>query len=66
MTCSPDSDPDEMKIRLESSMSKGKRYTEDLILGILREMDAGASMAAVAKADGVSGPMPLVNEIRRP
>lgn len=35
-------------------MSKGKRYTEDQILGILREIEAGASMAAVARAHGVS------------
>ncbi|MBX7133844.1 MAG: transposase, partial [Fimbriimonadaceae bacterium] len=35
-------------------MSKGKRYSEDQILGILKEIEAGASMASVARAHGVS------------
>ena len=35
-------------------MNKGKRYTEDQILGILREINAGASIASVGRAHGVS------------
>jgi len=39
---------------LNHTMSKGKRYSEDQILGILKEIEAGASMASVARAHGVS------------
>lgn len=35
-------------------MSKGKRYSEDQIFGILREIEAGASIASVARAHGLS------------
>lgn len=39
---------------MNHTMSKGKRYSEDQILGILKEIEAGASMASVARAHGVS------------
>jgi len=35
-------------------MSKGKRYTEDQILAVLREIDNGASIASVARAHGIT------------
>ncbi len=33
---------------------KGKRYTEDEILKVLKEIDAGAAIAAVARAHGIT------------
>lgn len=39
---------------MNHTMSKGKRYSEDQILGILKEIEAGSSMASVARAHGVS------------
>lgn len=35
-------------------MSKGKRYTEDQILAVLKEIDSGASIASVARAHGIT------------
>lgn len=35
-------------------MSKGKRYTEDQILLVLKEIDNGASIASVARAHGIT------------
>ena len=41
--------------RLEShAMSKGKRYTEDQILSVLKEIYNGASIASVARAHGIT------------
>ena len=34
------------------SMS-GKRYSQDQILGVLKEIESGASMASVARAHGI-------------
>ena len=33
---------------------KGKRYTEDEILKVLKEIDAGASIASVSRAHGIT------------
>lgn len=35
-------------------MAKGKRYTEDQILSVLREIEAGASIASVSRAHGIT------------
>jgi putative transposase len=35
-------------------MAKGKRYTEDQILAVLREIDNGATIASVARAHGIT------------
>lgn len=35
-------------------MSKGKRYSEDQILKVLGEIDAGASIASVARLHGIT------------
>ncbi len=35
-------------------MAKGKRYTEDEILKVLKEIDGGASIASVGRAHGVT------------
>lgn len=35
-------------------MAKGKRYTEDQILSVLKEIDNGASIASVARAHGIT------------
>jgi len=35
-------------------MAKGKRYSEDQILKVLKEIDGGASIASVARAHGVT------------
>ena len=35
-------------------MSRGKRYTEDQIIKILKEVDDGASIAGVARTHGVT------------
>ena len=35
-------------------MAKGKRYTEDQILAVLKEIDNGASIASVARARGIT------------
>jgi putative transposase len=35
-------------------MAKGKRYTEDEILKVLKEIDSGATIAAVARAHGIT------------
>jgi len=35
-------------------MAKGKRYSEDQILKVLKEIDSGASIASVARAHGVT------------
>ncbi len=35
-------------------MSKGKRYTEDQILAVLKEIDSGSTIASVARAHGVT------------
>ncbi len=34
---------------------KGKRHSEDEILKVLQEIDAGAAIAAVARAHGITG-----------
>ncbi len=44
----------ECEFRLESHMAKGKRYTEDQILSVLREIEAGASIASVSRAHGIT------------
>jgi len=36
------------------SMSKGKRYSQEQILKVLGEIDAGASIASVARAHGIT------------
>lgn len=33
---------------------KGHRYSEDKIIGILKEIEAGASIASVARAHGIT------------
>lgn len=35
-------------------MSKGKRYREDQILKVLKEIDGGASIASVARSHGIT------------
>jgi putative transposase len=35
-------------------MAKGKRYTQDQILSVLKEIEAGASIASVARSSGIS------------
>lgn len=35
-------------------MSKGKRYTEEQIIKVLGEIDAGASIASVARTHGIT------------
>lgn len=35
-------------------MGKGKRYTEDQIIGVLKEIEGGASIASVARAHGIT------------
>lgn len=35
-------------------MSKGKRYNEEQIVGILKEIDSGASIASVSRLHGVN------------
>ena len=35
-------------------MAKGKRYSEDQILKVLKEIEAGASIASVARSNGIS------------
>jgi putative transposase len=35
-------------------MAKGKRYSEDQILKVLKEIDGGASIASVARAHGIT------------
>jgi len=35
-------------------MSKGKRYSQEQILKVLGEIDAGASIASVARAHGIT------------
>ena len=35
-------------------MSKGKRYSEDQILKVLKEIDGGASIASVARSHGIT------------
>jgi putative transposase len=35
-------------------MSKGKRYTEEQIIKVLGEIDAGASIASVARSHGIT------------
>ena len=35
-------------------MGKGKRYSEEQIIKVLGEIDAGASIASVARAHGIS------------
>lgn len=35
-------------------MSRGKRYSEDQIVKVLREIEAGASIAAVARSHGIT------------
>lgn len=35
-------------------MAKGKRYTEDQILAVLKEIDNGSSIASVARAHGIT------------
>jgi putative transposase len=35
-------------------MGKGKRYTEDEILKVLKEIEAGAAIASVARAHGIT------------
>lgn len=39
---------------METRMSKGKRYSEDQIIKVLQEIDAGASIASVARAHGIT------------
>jgi putative transposase len=35
-------------------MSRGKRYTEDQIIKVLREIESGASIASVARSHGIT------------
>jgi putative transposase len=35
-------------------MAKGKRYSEDQILAVLKEIDNGASIASVGRAHGIT------------
>lgn len=35
-------------------MSKGRRYTEEQIIKVLKEIDAGASIASVARTHGIT------------
>jgi len=35
-------------------MAKGKRYSEDQILKVLKEIEAGSSIASVGRAHGIS------------
>lgn len=35
-------------------MSRGKRYSEDQIIKVLQEIDAGASIASVARSHGIT------------
>jgi len=35
-------------------MSRGKRYTEDQIIKVLKEIEAGASIASVARLHGIT------------
>lgn len=35
-------------------MGKGKRYTEEQIIKVLKEIDAGSSIASVARTHGVT------------
>lgn len=35
-------------------MSRGKRYTEDQIIKVLQEIEAGASIASVARSHGIT------------
>ena len=35
-------------------MGRGKRYTEDQIIKVLKEIEAGASIAAVARSHGIT------------
>lgn len=35
-------------------MGNGKRYTEEQILKVLKEIDSGASIASVARSHGIS------------
>lgn len=35
-------------------MSRGKRYSEDQIIKVLQEIDAGASIASVARSNGLT------------
>lgn len=35
-------------------MAKGKRYAEDQILAVLKEIDNGSSIASVARAHGIT------------
>jgi putative transposase len=35
-------------------MSKGKRYTQEQIIKVLGEIDAGASIASVARSHGIA------------
>jgi putative transposase len=35
-------------------MGKGKRYTEDEILKVLKEIEAGGAIASVARAHGIT------------
>jgi putative transposase len=35
-------------------MGKGKRYTEDEILKVLKEIEGGAAIASVARAHGIT------------
>jgi putative transposase len=35
-------------------MAKGKRYSEDEILKVLKEIDGGGSIASVARAHGIT------------
>ncbi|MCZ7579741.1 MAG: transposase [Fimbriimonadaceae bacterium] len=35
-------------------MSRGKRYNEDQIIKVLQEIDAGASIASVARSHGIT------------
>lgn len=35
-------------------MAKGKRYSQEQILAVLKEIEAGASIASVARSNGIS------------
>jgi putative transposase len=43
-----------IRLHKETSIGKGKRYTEEQIIKVLGEIEAGASIASVARAHGIT------------